>query len=135
MGMDLDAINPIDPENGYWRSNIFGWSELWGYVCTISPTAELLGQRMWFNDGYGPDADQANAIAAEIRNHVASHGLPENPSRPPNRLDATNHQLLSILTGAENGPTVHFDNVDNYVAQNISDFADYCANSGGFEVW
>ena len=133
--MDLYSTNPTDPENDYWRSNIFGWSKLWGFVTEISPTAEDLGERMWFNDGYGPDEDQAKAIAADIRTYISSHGLPESPSHTPNKLDARNHAFLSLLTGKSGGPTVHFANDDNYVAQSISNFADYCANSGGFEVW
>lgn len=133
MGMDIYAIDPTGKAPDYWRSNIWGWSQLGGYVAQVAPSVEaLVGSTWWFNDGVPIDAETTERIAAEVRAHIAAHGLPEAPQVEENPTGRMALDVMQRLAG--NSARVYEPTNNSYVTERIEDFLTFLENSGGIEI-
>ena len=138
MGMDIYAIAPKDPSNNYWRSAIGGWSVLGGYVYEIAAdTINTVGagEEYWFtNDGVPWSAECCERIAAEVRAHIADHGIPEMHDTKPNPTSAIHEAVLETLVG-NGGAHVYNMQPTNYLAESVIPFCEFLEQSGGIEIW
>ena len=133
MGMDIYAIEPNGKAPDYFRANIWGWSQLGGYVADVAPSVEaLVGSAWWYNDGVPIDSEACERIAAEVRAHIAQHGLPETPNISENPTGTLANGLVQALTGSKTRVIDMTEN--NYISQRLEDFLLFLENSGGIEI-
>lgn len=116
MGMDVTGKAPTSERGEYFRNNVWWWHPLWDYCCEVAPEIidSQLARAGHFNDGSGLDADGASRLAAILRVKIAHGEVAEYAVRYRN---GNPH--------AENYP---FD------GSNVAEFADFLADSGGFEI-
>lgn len=138
MGFDIYGTAPTTEHGEYWRSSASGWSALWRWVASVSPTAQLLGDKMYWNDGACVTQDAALAMANEIDAEIEQHGLPlqsqelvaERAALDPTPADERMSELMFAFAGAR---VVNMLG-DDYVARRITAFSKFCRESGGFTV-
>ena len=122
MGFDVYGNAPTSEDGEYWRAHMSGWTALWRFVCSVSPTAQMQGDRMYWNDGAVVDAEAAMAIADEVDEYLALEGLPEAEApRTPSEHLFGQARVVNMMPA-------------NYVAQRIEKFVLFCRASGGFTV-
>lgn len=133
MGMDIYAIEPTGKAPNYFRANIWGWSQLGGYVADVAPSVQaLVGSAWWFNDGVPIDEEACQRIAAEVRAHIEQHGLPEQPKVNENPTGQFANGIVQALTGSTTRVIDMTEN--NYVTQRLEEFLLFLENSGGIEI-
>ena len=136
MGMDIYAVDPINPELNYWRSGIFGWSELGGYIYEIAgATIDTItpGKAAWFsNSGELFDEEACTRIAAEVRWHIEQHGLPDQHNHKPNPTQMLAEAVTEALTGG--GATLHNCRPTNALANEVMPFVEFLENSRGIRI-
>lgn len=143
MGMDVYGRAPKSKKGEYFRASIWSWPGILDSIYETGVLPEKLVERMAYNDGAGPDETQAIALADALDAKVAS--LPKDASFVNDESHYANvgtatvarqaHDILSSMPGdlvssfTPNGPDFSVD------VEFIKEFAEFCRNSGGFEVW
>ena len=124
MGFDLSGIKPTSEEGHYFRANVWYWRPIWGFVRQQLP--DLLTQEQIeggeYNNGTVVDAKQAIKIGNHIINNVTeiAAGIDDYEKRrkadkekDPDRFETSYPMNLELML----------------------EFASFCKNSGGFEIW
>lgn len=79
MGFDLMGVNPVSEKGDYFRSNVWWWRAIWGYVSEIGSdiltVEELDGGQ--YNDGTKIDIVKAKTIGNIIKDEYESGALKE----------------------------------------------------------
>jgi hypothetical protein len=129
MGMDVYACNPTDPENDYFRANVWGWRpihEFMGNACSHI-YGEALDRSMSFNDGQGIPANQVEECADAMQKDLDS--LKDNY---PEFIETVDYEDGTVEL------FVPFDDEwkDHYKISlsRLQEWIDFVRNSGGFQV-
>lgn len=72
MGMDVYGKNPTTEAGGYFRNNVWWWRPLAEYACAIAPTLTRKCKYWQSNDGAGLNAKDSIALAAKLREEIAT---------------------------------------------------------------
>lgn len=150
MGMDVHGKKPSSEQGVYFRNNIWWWRPLAAYVAEVCPGE--VTDAWHYNDGAGPDAAGATRIAERLRALVASGDvakyaalrerqltdLPDEPceycKETGTRTDlSTGPMQCNVCNGA--GKKRPMETWYSFSEENVMEFAEFCAASGGFEIW
>ena len=132
MGMDVFGVAPKSDAGKYFRANIWSWRPIHELIEKADVLPPDLVYHMAFNDGYGPDEEQAIRLADQLE--VMLDGMD----------DDNTFMLATELQGAEallmdaiNKAGVMVDNqapVYQAEVSHVREFITFCRESGGFEV-
>ena len=133
MGMDVFGIAPKSEEGKYFRANIWSWRPIHELIENANVLPPDMVEGMAFNDGYGPNNEQALLLAAAIENMI--DGMDDdNTFMLSSEVDGPVAALLQALNeqGVEvvspRGPVYQAD------VSHVREFVTFCRESGGFEV-
>jgi len=122
MGMDVTAVNPKDPDNHYFRANVWGWRGIHAFMSMAC--SDLYGQeldvKMCYNDGEGIPSHLVEACAdrmqdlynEEFKDLETFNPFIDDPTCPANLIPAYTIDVKRLQT-----------------------WINFVRNSGGFEVW
>jgi hypothetical protein len=134
MGMDVYGKSPKSEEGEYFRANIWSWRPIHELIEKTKVLPPKMVEDMAFNDGAGPDEEQALLLAAAVENMI--DGMDDdNEFMLSSEVDGPVAALLSNLK--EQGIEVVSPRGPVYTAQvaHVREFVTFCRASGGFEVW
>lgn len=147
MGMDVYGRAPKSEKGEYFRSNIWGWPTILDAIADTGVLPEDMVEHMAYNDGAGPNDEQAIALADALDKKLASMN-PEGTfisedSKYAKVGTATVATELAKMLGEQGNElsriTVSGGGVDEATfsanVEFIRDFSEFCRQSGGFNVW
>ena len=124
--MDLYGIKPKNEKGKYFRNNIWHWHPLWAFVCTVCDQI-LTEQEMsggYFNDGQKISKTKAKQIAERLLDVLKNERkLFEDALKVEMEYYKKQNEELK-----NDGRTPCFNE------ENIKEFAEFCEQSGGFEI-
>jgi len=147
MGFDLTGKEPKQKVGEYFRNNCWYWRPLWEFVektCSdiITPEEVKSGH---YNDGMLITSSKAIAIAKRLREAVENgEALQYKQDRekfleslPDEDCFCVEKKLETATCKACNGTGKREAWAKSYpfTVENVTEFATFCANSGGFEIW
>jgi hypothetical protein len=109
-------------KGAYFRNNNWWWRPLWMYINSLGLLTEEQYQRGQYNDGYKFASDQAIKIGARLKHEVA---------QGKTKKWADNYKEESKLAKASGD---NFGDAYPFDVNNVKEFADFCIESGGFEI-
>lgn len=134
MGMDVYGKSPKNELGEYFRASIWSWRPIHELIEKANVLPQNMVEDMSFNDGAGPDAEQAKLLAYALENMV--EGMDdENEFMLDSEVDGPVAEIIKQLNdgGIEiispRGPVYSTD------VAHVREFIEFCRNSGGFEVW
>ena len=161
MGFDLYGMNATSKEEGdYFRANVWWWRPLWQYVsitCEDILTENDM-ERGSYNDGHRISKTKANRIASrlkiadkngEIMKYELEYkkylkSLPEEECHICNGegmrndeigKEARNKNSAYTCNGCDGqGVTSNFNTHYPFESEEVMRFAEFCKESGGFEI-
>ena len=106
MGVDLSGSN-----GNYFRNNVWWWYPLWNYVCDVGVSFITDEDRTGgsYNDGYFVPPSKARQIAEILGQKIESGEC------------AVHAACLPKLY--------------QFSVENVANFVEFCAASGGFVIW
>lgn len=133
MGMDVFGVAPKSEAGKYFRANIWSWRPIHELIEKANVLPPSMVEGMAFNDGIGPNNEQALLLAAQLETMI--DGMDdENTFMLSDEVDGPVAALLSALNeqGVEivspKGPVYQAD------VSHVREFIEFCRESGGFEV-
>lgn len=133
MGMDVYGRKPTADAGEYFRANIWSWRPIHELIEKANVLPQKMVEDMAFNDGAGPDAEQALLLAYQLENML--EGMEDdNTFMLTDEIDGPVAAMLSqfkeqgIEIVSPRGPVYQAD-----VSQ-VKEFIEFCRHSGGFEV-
>jgi hypothetical protein len=157
MGMDVNGNNPSAEVGVYFRNNVWWWHPLWDYVTDVAPelTEGVFGHS---NDGDGPDGPAAERLAAILTEELEAGRTAEYQAAYMAKLAALPDEVCSLCSGTGvrtdavgvemqmperkwcngcQGKGKHrpFEAIYSFSAENVAEFRDFVAASGGFKIW
>ena len=150
MGFDLSGMNPnmVRPEpelppftertdkhwaeyhewqddncGVYFRNNVWSWRPLWHYVSSVCGnilTDKDIGSGT-YNDGHRICKTKANRIASRLFKLIRKGDVKAYESAYRRHQDSLNDD--------------NWDKSYPFSEDNVREFANFCLNSGGFEIW
>ena len=159
MGFDLYGQNPTEEETkkdrgkgAYFRNNVWWWRPLWDYVCDVCDDiiTEEDHKRGCYNDGWLIDDTKAKRIATQLNILINNGSVKKYEEDYKKELN----ELPLVECPTCNGKGVRDDEIvkgncngcggigkkDDWAlsypfeSDNVQEFADFCENSGGFEI-
>jgi len=134
MGMDVYGKSPKSEEGEYFRANIWSWRPIHELIEKANVLPPKMVEDMSFNEGAGPDKQQALLLAAAIENMI--DGMDDdNTFVLSSEIDGPVAALLSqfqeknIEIVSPRGAVYQAD------VSHVREFVQFCRESGGFEVW
>ena len=141
----------------YFRNNVWWWRPLWHFVTTASDnilTEKDMEQGSW-NDGHKISKTKAGKIAKKLHSMIEGGRVKEYEDRYKKDLasleqvdcdicDATGKRQEPPNTGAGDRECNGCDGTGKkddwaksypFSEENVREFANFCLNSGGFEIW
>ena len=113
-----DELSEFEKDNPgkYFRNNCWWWRPLWDYVYN---ELDILTEKEWesghYNDGFTISESKATQIGIELHTHLASGRVTEYKKEYEEREKDAEYQYP-------------FD------TENVRAFADFCIQSGGFDI-
>ena len=166
MGMDVYGKKPTGYVDGnecdaasghYFRSNVWWWYPLWGYIQDLHPQIAIKAPNADFNDGDGLGARDSKLLAKKLRidladgtvdNYISTRdasikAMPDEPCEVCNgegiRNDATavKHGFAGTeCTGCNGkGERRPWEASYHLNRESIEEFTLFLENCGGFEIW
>lgn len=155
MGMDVNGRKPKNETGEYFRNNIWWWGPLWTYCCSVAPELCAKVKYGYTNDGDGLGARDSSRLAKILFKEIDSgntqayaDALEEKCRKTPlvtcNVCEGTGKRLPPPNTGAGNEPcngcagkgeVKPWSATQPFSVENVSEFAAFLANSGGFSIW
>jgi hypothetical protein len=158
MGMDLIGHEPITTHGEYFRASIWRWPTLWKFVCDscgdilteedkesgnyngghfiTKPKAMQIGTKLWsmlrtgvvaaYAEATPPVLSKIAAFHEELHKRLAEQGNGQFGSCRGTIIMTPGG--IPVLQLREAKP----DPLDPHV---VAEFADFCVESGGFEIW
>jgi len=148
MGYDLYGTNAKSEKGDYFRNNVWWWRPLAEFV---TDRCEVSSPDDWFhNSGHKVTAEEANQIS-EILNGLLSHGavatyekeyttrlaeLPDDVCDICHGVGVRNDEVVRGTCNACLGKGTVRPWATNYPfsEENVREFAEFCEQSGGFEI-
>ena len=136
MGYDLYAVKPSSEKFGYFRSNIWYWRPLWNYVAILSKdilTDDDIEEGNYNNDhiiNSELSVTIGNRILESFSNNVFTD-FKDKFEKEKEDLDKEN-----ICTNSNNNTSYSENFYKNYILDKdlLEEFANFCINSGGFQI-
>lgn len=132
MGMDVYGRAPSSEVGEYFRSSIWTWPSIIEAIVSVGVLDRELVESMCYNDGKGPDAEQAVALADALE--AAYHALP-----PDSVFVSDDSPFTDVGTASAGRPLSQMFGLSepDFSADVafILEFARFARHSGGFEVW
>ena len=141
----------------YFRNNVWWWRPLWQFVCERFDDilTEQDMERGCYNDGHEITVDKAMDIGVELTAMLESGRIQEYSDRHKAELDALEQLECDICDGTGNrqeppktgagdvscngcsGTGLKDDLAKSYPfdVENVREFAKFCLESVGFEIW
>ena len=122
MGFDIYGLNPKEESGSYFRANCWYWRPLWSYVISVTP--DLTKEEVQAgSDNSGNRIDEY--VAEKIGNNILAEEKSGNLEKYyQDRLDYLN-----------NLPKEDMDKSYPFSSELAVEFAKFCINSGGFEIY
>lgn len=133
MGMDVYGRNPKSKDGEYFRANVWSWRPIHELIEKANVLPQKMLEEMAFNDGAGPDDEQALLLAAAIEN--MTEGMDDDNTfilsteiDGPIAAIISSFQREGIEIISPRGPVYSAD------VSHVRKFARFCKQSGGFKV-
>lgn len=138
MGMDVFGREPVSEKGKYFRSNIWGWPTILNAIAATEVLPKEMIVDMSYNQGAGPDADLSIKLADaldEALNALPADGVFISDDSEYTQVGTATlvTQLVKQLT--DSGLTASTPGEFSADVAFIKEFAAFCRDSGGFEVW
>lgn len=157
MGMDVYGKKPKTEKGNYFRNNVWWWHPLWDYCCYVNKTLDQLVPHGHSNSGDGLDDVAARQLGFNLLESI-KQGVAEayitafNQNKEELPLDPCfcTKPTYNFQTGERgeaqqqpsqtckvcNGEGLMKPWNANYFIdeENIREFAEFCIDSGGFEI-
>lgn len=144
MGMDVYGRKPTTPKGEYFRSNIWGWPTILDAIADTGVLPEEMVEQMAFNMGAGPDAEQSIALADALDEKLASLSSDgtffshESQYAKMGTATVATEMLKMVKEMMKSGDISSAKPTSEEFAADVEflrEFAEFCRESGGFEVW
>lgn len=151
MGFDLSGVEPKTERGEYFRNNVWWWRPLWNYLFEINLINRDQFERGQYNDGYVIKRDQALKIGAKLKHLISQGEVKKYEEEYTKELDDIPDEKCDLCkgTGVRNDEIVQGEcNGCNgkgkkrpwmtsypFNEENVKEFADFCVESGGFEIY
>lgn len=157
IGMDVCGKAPTSETGEYFRNNVWWWCPLWDYCAEVAPdlTEGISGH---YNDGDGLDAAGAHQLAAMLTAEIETGrtsefaekytadlaALPDEPCWLCNGAGTRTDELAVAQGWTQRGGCISCQGTGKvrpdatsypFSAENVAEFRDFVAASGGFEIW
>jgi hypothetical protein len=150
MGFDLIGVKPTTKNGEYFRNNVWYWKPLWEFVtnsCKEEMSDEAIKMGI-YNDGYKIDDKTAKAIGNNLKTLLKDGEVTRYVTEREKLLaglstedcewcegtgETKNNQSCGACKGK--GVKKHFATWYSLNEGNVDEFADFCLESGGFEIW
>lgn len=133
MGMDVYGRNPKSKDGEYFRANVWSWRPIHELIEKANVLPQKMLEDMAFNDGAGPDDEQALLLAAAIEN--MTEGMDDDNTfilsteiDGPIAAIISSFQREGIEIISPRGPVYSAD------VSHVREFVQFCKQSGGFKV-
>lgn len=131
MGFDIYGKSPINSQGEYFRNNIWWWRRLWDYVCNLCP--ELISEKEAENGHYNSGQHFSKETAIKISNKITESIKNKQAYEYKKKIDLL---ILSAKKQNKQNPKDHDYNEDYpFTITNLKEFAKFCKNSGGFNIF
>ena len=133
MGMDVFGVNPKSEAGKYFRANIWSWRPIHELIERANVLPPEMVEGMAFNDGVGPNEQQALLLAAQLETML--DGMDDdNTFMLSDEIDGPVAAMLSQFK--EQGIDIISPRGPVYQAEvsHVREFITFCRESGGFEV-
>jgi DnaJ-class molecular chaperone len=159
MGFDLSGIKPCAEVGIYFRNNCWWWRPLASYVLDVCADLFQEGETEYWhsNDGQKISAETAQKIAERLHQLFASGAVHRFAEKYEEERKAIRKVVCQWCDGTGDRPDLEppewkaqcggcnschgtgyvDDSAANYPfsEENVKEFAEFCENSGGFEIW
>lgn len=138
MGMDVEGKN-----GNYFRANIWTWPAIMSLVAQTEVLPQDMVDAMQFNNGAGPDEQQARQLADALETMLA-----EKPDSEIIRSSSSNcptfglaRRVIKRLQSSVNDEDIFPDPKEieeeggTVEVGYLREFITFCRESGGFAVW
>jgi hypothetical protein len=113
MGFDLYGLNAKNEKGEYFRSQVWQWGTLASYVLTYAGDCLDDEEKQYWDSNDGQLVCENHAVAVGNRLlELIQEG----------HTEACEKECLS-------------NSIYTFSVENVKDFADFCINSGGFEIY
>ena len=151
MGMDVSGKDPVSETGSYFRNNCWWWRPLWQYCHRVAP--ELIDEETWtsgsYNDGAGLEADAAAKLGVKLlalieegstkqwENDYLKYldSLPDENCRVCNNNNRGHSKKKECRSCDGKGIRNNWAKSYPFDVENVREFAKFCIDSGGFEIW
>ena len=155
MGFDVYG----NKKDTYFRNNVWYWKPLWVYVSAVCDLSKEETEAGLFNGGYAITSEKANAISKTLFQELRANRTQSFDLMYKRRIKNLPYETCRVCdgTGTRDDSKVHGDcNVCNTVstreagipvgkvenweanypfeADNVKEFAQFCAESNGFKI-
>ena len=153
MGMDVYGKNATTEKGEYFRNNVWWWHPLWDYCCEVYPPCrEISGHT---NDGHGLDDMEAKELSEILLREMREGRTAEYERSYMAELEALPKVQCEICKGTGQredgyfgvewkqkgcngcngeGTKKAFATSYPFSVENVKEFAEFLADSGGFEI-
>jgi hypothetical protein len=152
--MDVYGKAPTSETGKYFRRSVWGWRPLWTYC---EETAPEISEKVAYghtNDGDGLGVEDSIALSQHLREEIASgctaryirerdDRLASLPDEPCRICDGTGRRLPPPDVGAgtrpcngcsSRGMVRPFETHYGLLVEDVTEFADFLSDCGGFEI-
>jgi len=153
MGFDVYGQNAATEKGEYFRNNCWSWRPLAQYV--LSVCADIITDRdavHWnYNDGHLVSENEAIAIADRLDFLSKSGDTREFAEKYKAEQDSIPDEVCELCNGTGKREDMEVENGCNgcngtgmkepmskwypFNEENVKEFAEFCRESGGFEIW
>lgn len=150
MGMDVYGKDPSGEDGKYFRNNVWWWRPLADYIITRHAQIAAPCAYWHTNDGDGLDADDAKRLGEALKKDLADGTvaayiairqaeIDAMPNEPCIHCAGTGQRDDKYVKGKCNGcdgagSVRPFDTHYPMSEENVREFANFCTQSGGFEI-
>ncbi len=158
MSMDVSGKQPTAEVGTHFRNTLWWWHSLWDYVQHVAPHIAEHVENAHTNDGDGLDARASAELAAVLTAELDAGRTADYETRYMARIDALPNEPCSLCAGTGTrsdavgvkmgmvercwcngcggkGTKRPWDASHPFSAENVAEFRDFVAASGGFEIW
>jgi hypothetical protein len=157
MGMDVYGKQPSADAGEYFRNTVWWWHPLWDYVLQLAPWVAAKAPLGHYNDGDGLDATDSARLAAILSEELDAGRTDDYATKYMNALNAIPDEACWLCRGTGvrsdkigreagmvergwcngcggKGHDRPHDACYPFSAENVAEFRDFVAASGGFEI-
>tara|TARA_R100000008_G_C3486443_1_gene116472 strand:+ start:227 stop:595 length:369 start_codon:yes stop_codon:yes gene_type:complete len=122
MGFDIVGKKAKSEKGEYFRNNVWFWRPLWQYICIECDDILTIKQAEGgcFNDGVKISKAKAERIAKRLEEKIQDGSVDLHKAGYDATVDKVGDKW------AQNYP---------FLTENVVKFAEFCKESGGFEIW